>query len=147
MLSVIVEADGEGERLPGVLAVLTSAAVEGLVRDVAIVGGGPADLLEVLREETGAELVADAALAIAAARSDLLLVIRPDFRPRAGWLEALAAHLRNGGREGVLAGEGGGFLKRAPYGVLIAKTRAAALAHPDLPGLRRSLGGRAGRIG
>ncbi|THD82719.1 MAG: hypothetical protein E7812_01175 [Phenylobacterium sp.] len=146
MLSVIVEAGGEGERLPGVLAALTSAAVEGLVRDVAIVGGGPAELLAVLREETGAELATDTAQAIAAAKSDLLLVIGADFRPRAGWLEALAAHLRNGGREGVLAGEGGGFLKLAPYGVLIGKAKAAALAHPDLPRLRRSLG-RGPRIG
>ena len=147
MLSVIVEADGEGERLPGVLAALTSAAVEGLVRDVAIVGGGPLDLLNVLREETGAELFGEAAAAVAAAKSDLLLVIGADFRPRSGWIEALAGHLRGGGREAVLAGEGGGFLKGAPYGVLIPKAKASGLAHPDLPGLRRRLGGGRPRIG
>ncbi|HEX3700740.1 MAG TPA: hypothetical protein VHV27_08715 [Phenylobacterium sp.] len=143
---MIVLAEGEGERLPGVLAALTSAAVEGLVREVAIVGGGPPDLLEVLREETGAELACDLAQAVAVAKSELLLVIGADFRPRGGWIAALAGHLRDGGREAVLTGEGGGLFRRAFVGVLIGRARAAALAHPDLPGLRRSLGARALRI-
>jgi hypothetical protein len=147
MLSVIVEVRDAGERLPGMLAVLTTAAVEGLVREVVLVGGGPAELLEVLREETGAELADSVAEAIGAARSELLLVIVADFRPRPGWVEALGLHLRGGGREAVLAGEGGGFLKPAPCGVLIGRAKAAALAHPDLQRLRRQLGARAPRIG
>jgi hypothetical protein len=146
MLSVIVEATDEGERLPGILAVLTSAAVEGLVREVTIAGGGPQDLLEVLREETGAELAASVGEAARAAKSELLLVIPADYRPRLGWVEALSLHLRGGGREAVLAGDGGGFLRRAPFGVLIGRTKAQALAHPDLKRLRRQLGG-APRIG
>ncbi|MDB5495906.1 MAG: hypothetical protein JWP86_3243 [Phenylobacterium sp.] len=147
MLSVIVDVGDAGERLPGILAVLTTAAVEGLVREVALVGGGPVELLEVLREETGAELAASVAEAIGAARSELLLVIAADFRPRGGWVEALGLHLRGGGREAVLTGEGGGFLKPAPYGVLIGRPKAAALAQPDLQRLRRQLGARAPRIG
>ena len=146
MLSVIVEVGDAGERLPGMLAVLTTAAVEGLVREVVLVGGGPAELLDVLREETGAELAGSVGEAIGAARSELLLVIAADFRPRPGWVEALGLHLRGGGREAVLAGEGGGFLKPSPYGVLIGRTKAAALAHPDLQRLRRQLGARAPRI-
>jgi hypothetical protein len=146
MLSVIVEATGEGERLPGVLAVLTTAAVEGLVREVILAGGGPADLLEVLREETGAELAATVGEAVRAARSELLLVIAADFRPRLGWIEALNLHLRGGGRDAVLAGEGGGFLKPASFGVLIGRAKASALAHPDLKRLRGQLRG-APRIG
>ena len=63
------------DRLPALLAALTSAAVDGLVREVLIAGGGPPELLEVLREETGAELAADLAPAIAAARSERLLVL------------------------------------------------------------------------
>ena len=147
MLSVIVEAGDEGERLPGVLAALTSAVVEGLVREAAIAGGGPAELLSVLREETGAELTASVAEAIAAARADLLLVIGADFRPRLGWIEALQAHFRDGGREALVAGEGGGFLKRAPFGVVIGRAKAAGLARPDLQRLRRALGRGAPRIG
>lgn len=147
MLSVIVVAGNEGERLPGVLAALTSAAVQGLVRDVAIVGGHPPELLDVLRDETGAALFAELASAIAAARSELLLVLPAAFRPRADWLEAVAAHLRDGGREAVLRGEGGTFLKPTPYAVLTLKAKAAGLAHPDLQRLRRSLGRKAGRLG
>jgi hypothetical protein len=147
MLSVIVLAEREGERLPGVLAALTSAAVEGLVRDVAIVGGGPPALLAALRDDTGAELVGSLAAAITAARSELLLVAPAAWRPRADWIERLAGHLRDGGREALLAGEGGGLFRRTAYGVLIGRARAQALAHPDLPGLRRSLGARGVRIG
>jgi hypothetical protein len=146
MLSVIVVATEDGERLPGVLAVLTAAAVEGLIREVTIAGGGPQDLLEVLREETGAELAGSLAEAVKGAKSELLLVIAADYRPRPGWVEALALHLRGGGREAVLAGEGGGFLRPAPGGVLIGRARAQALAHPDLKRLRRELG-RAPRLG
>ena len=56
MLTVIVETADAGDRLPALLAALTSAAVEGLVRELLISGGGPPALLAVLREETGAEL-------------------------------------------------------------------------------------------
>ncbi len=147
MLSVIVEVHDAGERLPGMLAMLTTAAVEGLVREVVLVGGGPPELLDVLREETGAELAGSVVEAIGVARSELLLVISADLRPRPGWVAALGLHLRGGGREAVLAGEGGGFLKAAPYGVLIGRGKAAALTHPDLQRLRRQLGPRAPRIG
>ena len=61
MLSVIVETADAGDRLPALLSALTSAAVDGLVREVLIAGGGPPELLAVLREETGAELADDLA--------------------------------------------------------------------------------------
>lgn len=147
MLSVIVLAEGEGERLVRALAVLTAAAVEGLVREVAIVGGEPRALLEALRDDTGAELAGDFQAAVAAAKSDLLLVAPAGFRPRAVWTEQLAAALRDGAREAVIAGEGGGFLRRAPYAVLISRAKAAGLAHADLQRLRRALGRDAARLG
>jgi hypothetical protein len=93
------------------------------------------------------ELVGSVAAAVAAARSELLLVLGADFRPRADWLERLTGHLREGGREAVLKGEGGGLLTPAPYAVLIGRAKAAGLAHPDLKGLRRSLSREAGRLG
>lgn len=147
MLTVIVEAGEGGERLPGVLAVLTTAAVEGLVREVVIAGGGPAELLGVLREETGAELAAGLGEAIAAARSDLLLAMGDGFRPKAQWTEALVRHLRSGGRDAVVEGEGGGFLKKAAYAVLIPAAKARGLAHPDLKKLRAQLDRSAARLG
>jgi hypothetical protein len=147
MLSVIVEAgETEGEGLAGLLATLTGAAVEGLVREVILAGGGPAELLKVLREETGARLAGTLAGAIGVARSERLMVARSGFRPHPGWTLALAAHLRSGGGDGLIPGEGGGFLKPAPYAVVIGKAKARTLMHPDLKRLRRVLGQGAHRI-
>jgi len=145
MLSVIVETADDGDRLPGLLAALTSAAVEGLVREVLIAGGGPPELLDVLREETGAELAADLAGAIAAARSDRLLVLPARIRLKPDWLEALARHLRSGGGEAVVVGDGG-LIGGRPFGVLIGRAAAAGLAHPDLKRLRGELGRGAVRL-
>jgi hypothetical protein len=145
MLTVIVETADAGDRLPALLAALTSAAVEGLVREVLIAGGGPPELLTVLREETGAELAADLAGGIAAARSERLLVLPAKIRLKPGWLETLATHLRTGGGDAVIVGEGA-FLGEKPFGVLIGRGPAAALTHPDLKGLRAQLGRGAVRL-
>ena len=107
MLSVIIDTGDSAERLGVLLAALTQGAIDGLVREVTIVGG-PAELLAALREETGAEIAADLAGAIAAARSDRLLVIPGRLRLRSDWLEMLGRHLRDGEGDAVLAG-GGGF--------------------------------------
>ena len=138
MLSVIVEAGEASERLATMLAQLTSAAVEGWVREVLIAGGGPAELLAVLRDETGAELAPDLAAAIAAARSERLLVLPARLKLRGDWLEALGRHLRGGGAGALIVGEGGALSKRA-YGVLIAKAALSGLSHPDLKRIRRHL--------
>jgi hypothetical protein len=146
MLSVIVETADAGDRLPALLAALTSLAVEGLVREVLIAGGGPQELLDVLREETGAELAPDIAGGILAARSDRLLVLPARIRLKAGWLEMLAKHLRSGGGEALILGEGAGFLREKPFGVLLARSAAVGLAHPDLKRLRGQLGRGAARL-
>ena len=138
MLTVIVETADAGDRLPALLAALTSAAVEGLVREVLIAGGGPPELLAVLREETGAELSENVASAIKVARSDRLLVLPAKIRLKSGWLEMLAKHLRGGEGDAVIVGEGG-FFGEKPFGVLIGRDPAAALAHPDLKRLRGQL--------
>ena len=145
MLTVIVETADAGDRLPALLAALTSAAVEGLVREVLIAGGGPPELLAVLREETGAELVGDLASGIKAARSDRLLVLPAKIRLKSGWLEMLARHLRSGQGDAVIVGEGG-FFGEKPFGVLILRNAAAGLAHPDLKRLRGQLGRGAVRL-
>jgi nucleotide-binding universal stress UspA family protein len=145
MLTVIVETADAGARLPALLAALTSAAVEGLVREVLIAGGGPPDLLDVLREETGAELTDTLADGIKAARSERLMVLPARIRFRSDWLEVLARHLRGGGGDAVIVGEGG-FFGEKPFGVLIGRTAAAGLAHPDLKRLRGQLGRGAVRL-
>jgi hypothetical protein len=146
MLSVIVETADAGDRLPALLSALTSAAVDGLVREVLIAGGGPPELLAVLREETGAELADDLAVGIAASRSDRLLVLPARIRLRPGWLEALGRHLREGGGDAVVVGEGGGLLRETVFGVVVGRAAAAGLAHPDLKRLRGVLGRGAARL-
>ena len=146
MLSVIVTS-GDSERLIGLLAALTPAAVEGLVREVRIVAGPPAELMDLLCEETGAEPAADLKGAAAAARSDWLLVLPPELRLKEGWVERLGNHLRSGVREAVLQGEGGGLFRRGPYGLVVTRTAVSRLAHPDLQRLRRDLGRGTARIG
>jgi hypothetical protein len=143
MLTVIVEAGDSTDRLPALLGCLTSAAVDGLVREVLIAGGGPRELLAVLHEETGAELVTSIAGAAATAKSDQILLLPASIRLKPTWLGALGAHLRTGGGEAILPGVGG-FLRRAPFGVLAKQSRV--LAHPDLKRLRRDLGGSAARL-
>jgi hypothetical protein len=143
MLTVIVEAGNSSDRLPALLGCLTSAAVDGLVREVLIAGGGPPELLSVLREETGAELVTSIAGGAAEARSDQILLLPAAIRLKPSWLATLGAHLRSGGGEAVIVGVGG-FLRRPPFGVLAKQARV--LAHPDLKRLRRDLGGRAARL-
>ena len=145
MLSVIVETADAGDRLPALLGALTSAAVDGLVREVLLAGGGPPELLAVLREETGAELADDLAAGITAARSDWLLVMPAKIRLRPGWLEALGGHLRGGGGDAMILGDGG-FFGEKPFGVLLPKATAAGLAHPDLKRLRGQLRRDAARL-
>ena len=145
MLSVIVETAEAGDRLPALLAALTSAAVEGLVREVLIAGGGPPELLDVLREETGAELAADMASGIKAARSEWLFILPAKIRLKTGWLEVLAKHVRGGCGDAVIVGEAG-FWREKPFGVVIGRGPAAALAHPDLKRLRGQLGRGAVRL-
>lgn len=139
MLTVIVETGGAGERLPALLAALTSAAVEGLVREVLICGGGPPELLAALRDETGAELACDLGSGVRAARSERLLVLPAAIRLRAGWLAALAHHLQQGGRDALIVGEGGPLGARK-HGLLMTRAAAAGVARPDLRRLRGALG-------
>jgi hypothetical protein len=139
MLSVIVT-DGSPDRLAGLLTALTAAAVEGLVRDVQLLAGDDAQLLDALCEATGATLAADLAEAIANARGDWLMVVSPELRLRDGWVERLGKHVRDGRGEARLKGLGEGLFFRAPQGVLIERAKAAAAAPGGLRRLARRLG-------
>src|ERR1700756_3313453 len=139
MLSVIVTR-GDSSRLAGLLAALTAAAVEGLVRDVQLVGGGDPALLEALCEETGAKVAPDLPQAVAGARSDWLMVVPPDLRLRDGWVERLGDHLRDGGGEARLRGLSEGFLRPPAQGGVVGRAKAAASAQGGLRQLTRKLG-------
>jgi hypothetical protein len=146
MLSVIVTS-GPSDRLAGLLAALTPAAVGGLVREVMLVEGADPGLLDALCEATGAKIAADLSQAVAGARSDWLMIVPPEIRLQDGWVERLADHLRDGGGEARLKGVGGGLLRRAPQGVLVARAKARASAQGGLQQLARKLGRGARRLG
>jgi hypothetical protein len=144
MLSVIV-VPGDPAKLPGLLAALTEAAVEGLVRDVMLMAGEHPAVLDALCEATGAKLAPDWAQAVQSARSDWLLVAPPDLRLKDGWVERLGLHLRDGVGEARLVGTSPGWLRRAPQGVIIPRAKAAS-AQGGPEQLARKLGRGARRL-
>ncbi|CAN7175170.1 hypothetical protein LJR225_000374 [Phenylobacterium sp. LjRoot225] len=145
MLSVIVTR-GNPARLAGLLAALTGAAVEGLVRDVTLLAGDDPGLLDALCEETGAKLADDFGQAVAHARSDWLMIVPPELRLKDGWVERLGDHLRDGRGEARLQGPSDGFLRPVAQGVVVGRAKAAS-AQGGLQELARKLGRRAVRIG
>jgi hypothetical protein len=148
MLTVIIDARDDAERLPALLAQLTAGAVDGLVRQVLIVAAAGQAGIDDLCEETGAEAYSAFEAAAKAARFERLLVLPADFRLRDGWIGSLDGHLARGGAAAVVAGlSEGGLFRRQPYGVLVERGRLEGRRGADLKGLRRDLGLRARRIG
>ena len=145
MLSVIVTR-GDCGRLAGLLAALTAAAVEGVVRDVQLLAGEDPALIEALSEATGARVAADLSQAVSRARSDWLMVVPPELRLKDGWVERLSDHLRDGGGEARLKGPREGLLRPAPLGVVIGRAKAARSAQGGLQRLARELGHGARRL-
>ena len=148
MLTVIIDARNDAERLPALLAQLTAGAVDGLVRQVLIVAAAGQAGIDDLCEEMGAEAYPAFETAAQAARFERLLVLPADFRLRDGWIGSLDGHLARGGAAAVVAGlSDGGLFRRQPYGVLVERGRLEGRRGADLKGLRRDLGLRARRIG
>lgn len=143
MLTVIIDARKEAERLPMILAQLTAGAVDGLVRQVLIVAGEGQPGIADLCEETGAEAHATLAAAAQAARAELLLVLPADFRFRDGWIRALGGQAPPARVVGL--GEGGLFGPR-PSGLLVQRGLLEQGAD-DIAALRRRLGPRVRRVG
>jgi hypothetical protein len=137
MLSVIVDAQGAEDRLAGLFAQLTPAAVQGLAREVLVAGAGRSF---VYCQSMGAELGDDQAQAIARARSDWLLVMPAAIRFREGWEERLKDHLAAGPRPATLVGNTRKrWFERYPFAVLVSRA-AAASVRPAMDALRRQQG-------
>lgn len=148
MLTVIIDARTEAERLPVLLAQLTAGAVDGLVRQVLIVAAEGQAGIDDLCEETGAETHLTIEAAGQAARADWLVVLPADFRLRDGWIKSLEGHLARGGQAAAVVGLAeGGLFSRRPVGVLLERSRLHGRRGADLQRLRRDLGLRAGRVG
>ena len=141
MLTVIIDAQNEVERLPGLLAQLTAGAVDGLVRQVAIVAtSGHAEIAD-LCEETGAEPHPTIEAASAVARAEWIVVLPASFRLRDGWIGSLTGHLERGGKGALVQGlSDHGLFAPRPYGVLVERSRLTTGRHADLKSLRRALG-------
>ena len=150
MLSVVILAS-EPKPLAGLLARLTSGAVDGLVRQVIVAAPIREGLVDELCEETGADWAPSLNEAFVRTNSDWLLVVPADFRLRAGWIAALRDHLMSRRGAGLVRGETSdsllAFLRARPFGVLVEATRARRVGEADLQGLRRELGSAAGWLG
>ncbi|WP_299004236.1 cell wall biosynthesis glycosyltransferase [uncultured Caulobacter sp.] len=129
MISVVLLASEDLPGLAGQMAMLVPAAVDGLVKEVILVGASTLGI-EALVEDSGARLVlveGDAAAAFAAgasaARGDWILTLRAAPALREGWREPVEKHLAGGGGGGapaVLAAPGG-LLARRLHGVLLRR--------------------------
>lgn len=148
MLTVIIDARAGTQRLPALLAQLTAGAVEGLVRQVAIVAAAEEPGIDLLCEDMGADAYPSLEAAGAAARGERLMLVPAGFRLRDGWIGALEAHLAAGGAPALVEGLGKvGLFARAPFGVLVERDRLKGRRGADLKSLRRELGLRPRRIG
>lgn len=134
MLSVIIDARAAPAKLPPLLAQLTAGAVDGLVREVLIVGPREG-LIDRLCEDMGAEAEPTLTAATQRAKGQIVLGLPADFRFRPNWIESLSGFLAEGGKAAVVSGLGAWL--SAPVGVLVERDRGLDCA--DLAGLRRQL--------
>ena len=148
MLTVIIDARTGTEGLPALLAQLTAGAVDGLVKQVAIVAAADQPGIDLLCEDMGADAFVSVEAAGEAARGERLLVVPAELRLRDGWIGALEAHLMAGGGPAVVEGlHSGGLFARRPFGLLVERDRLKGRRSADLQRLRRELGLRPRRIG
>ena len=133
MLSLIVDARARPEGLPPLLAQLTSGAVEGLVREVIVVGRREG-VIDWVCEDMGAEAEPTLAAALERAKGQLVLALPAEFRFREGWVERLRSFLAEGGKAAEFRGLGGWL--STPRGVLVERGRALSLQAADLQQLR-----------
>lgn len=127
MISVVLLASEDLPGLAAQMAMLVPAAVDGLVKEVILVGA-PTPGVEALVEDSGARLVSvegDAAACLAAgaaaARGDWVLTLRARPALREGWREPVEKHLAGGGGGPVALAAPGGLFARPLHGVLVRR--------------------------
>lgn len=133
MISVIVQTLNNAATLPACLGALVPAAVDAIVREVIVVDGGSTDATLEIAEDAGAKREASLEEAVAAAKSDWLLILTPTLRLEAGWDAEAAAHVQNSGgraarfRSGVWQPFGGAaravLVRRDRFGQPLLKSR------------------------
>jgi len=101
MISVIVPTLNNAATLPACLGALVPAAVDAIVTEVILVDGGSTDATLEIAEDAGVKRAATVAAAVAAAKSDWLLLLPADLRLETGWDAEAAAHLQTSGGRGA----------------------------------------------
>lgn len=149
MLSVIIPSADGADPLQRLLAALVPAAVDGLVRDVLLVGAADA-ACDQLCEDSGVVRAGDMTAAARSARSDRILVLPASVRLAHDWQDAMKRHLGRAPVGGVLPGQADGLAERlrgAAYGVLTTRERILEAGEgATIASLRRDLGRMAARI-
>lgn len=130
MISVVLVASEDLPGLAAQMAMLVPAAVDGLVKEVVLVGDGEPGV-EALVEDSGARLVTASgevgvrlSAGAAVARGDWILTLRAAPVLREGWREPVEKHLAGGaGAPAALAAPGGLLSKLSPrlHGVLVRR--------------------------
>ena len=119
MISVVLVASADLPGLAAQMAMLVPAAVDGLVKEVVLVGDAEPGV-EALAEDSGARLSAGAAMV----RGDWILTLQSAPVLREGWREPIEKHLAGGaGAPAVLTSPGGLLSKVSPrlHGVLVRR--------------------------
>ena len=131
MISVLIATLNHERSLGQVLAALTPAAVDGLVRQVVVADGGSTDATFEVADDAGADFLrlegppaARIAAACAKARADWLLILDPAVEPPSGWIAAARAHIEAAPDRAAWFAEGRGGLMGGPpkaHGLLVSK--------------------------
>ena len=100
MISVIVPTLNNAATLPACLGALVPAAVDAIVTEVFVVDGGSTDATLEIAEDAGVKRAATLEAAVAAAKSDWLLLLPADLRLETGWDAEAAAHVQTSGGRG-----------------------------------------------
>src|SRR5260221_113815 len=97
MISVVMAVQGDEARLGPALAALVPAAVDGLVKQVLLVGDAASPGVRLLAEEMGADLAGpDFKAACAGARGDWLMIFLRPYPLESGWESQVQAVLASG---------------------------------------------------
>jgi hypothetical protein len=147
VISVILTATGDVRALGRLLAALVPAAAEGLVREVAVLGGDAESVA--LADDAGAHLFAAGAFeqALVSTKGPWIAWLPEQAILSAGWTETLAGYLEaaHGGPARLTAKPGFLGLRYGPEGWLAPKTAVLAGAtQQDLERLARRSGRRLG---
>lgn len=95
MISVVVQTLNNQRTLPACLAALVPGAVDAIVREVILADAGSTDATLEIAEDAGAKVAGDLATAVAAAKSEWLLILPATVRLEPGWEAEAAAHVQH----------------------------------------------------